>query len=101
MSIRNLLFTVGCLSFILGMRMCGYSGGREQVKSKLMDVCSNEASCVSAVENHFSDCYAHSYSRYSSDQVDRRKLANCLNQRSGESFFAVADQRSIVDRPSH
>jgi hypothetical protein len=28
-------------------------------------------------------------------------LANCLNQRSGESFFAVADQRSIVDRPSH
>jgi hypothetical protein len=95
MSIRNLLLTIGCLSFVLGMRMCGYGGGRDRVKSKLMDVCSNEVSCVSALENHFSDCYTHSYSRYSSDRVDKRKLANCLNQRSGESFFAVAD------RPSH
>lgn len=88
--IRKIGFSIVAASCFLGWEFHNKSQTASQVKQSMIDICSQESNCLSAVSNYFDDCFNSSYklgNRHRSAGLDGDKLANCINSQAGSTYF--------------
>ena len=76
---------------ILGLQFHNKSDSRDDLRQELIDICYDDSGCTQAVNVHFTRCFEDTYkmpTRYRSARLDLNSLVGCLNQRSGEAYFA-------------
>ena len=74
----------------LGWEFYDKSQTATKVKQSMIDVCSQENGCISAINNYFDDCFNYSYDlggRHRSASLDGDKLASCINSKAGSTYF--------------
>jgi hypothetical protein len=77
---------------ILGMKFYNKASAHDDVKARLVELCEGDAECQSAVDAHYDGCFDASYKmggRRTASRLDLDALVACVNQRSGEPYFAV------------
>ncbi len=88
--IKKIGFSVVMASCFLGWEFHHKSKTATQVKQSMIEVCSQDNNCQSAVNNYFDNCFDSSYdlgSRRRSAGLDGDKLANCINSQAGSTYF--------------
>jgi len=70
-----------------------YDKGQEAVemKARMVEMCSGEAPCIAAVEQHAEACFSDNYRMGRRSQgVKMDQFVACVNDRSGTQFFSSA-----------
>jgi hypothetical protein len=81
---------------ILGMKFYNKASAHDDVKARLVELCEGDAACESAVAAHYDACFDASYKmggRRTASRLDLGALVSCVNQKSGESYFAVDNEQ--------
>ncbi len=74
----------------LGWKFYNKSNTAGDVKKDLLAICAADSQCVSDVNAHYDECFESSYDlggRRRSGGLNSDKLANCINQKSGQAYF--------------
>lgn len=90
----SFLMIIAIIGVTVGLKYYNKSSAHDEAKARLMEVCEGESGCVQAVETHFDRCFESSYSmggRRTAAKFDLDKLVKCLNEASGESYFALSE----------
>ena len=90
----SLLMILAIIGVTVGLKFYNKNAARDDAKARLIEVCEGDSGCVRAVEKHFEQCFESSYSmggRRRAAKFDLDKLVKCLNDASGESYFAMSD----------
>ena len=90
----SLLMIIAIIAVTVGLKFYNKNSSHDEAKARLIEVCEGESGCVQAVERHFDQCFDSSYSmggRRRAAKFDLDKLVKCLNDASGESYFALSD----------
>lgn len=88
------LMIIAIIAVTVGLKFYNKSSAHDEAKARLIEVCGGESACVQAVERNFDHCFDSSYSmggRRTAAKFDLDELVKCLNDASGESYFALSD----------
>ena len=80
---------------ILGMRFYSKTSAHDDVKARLVSLCSTDAECLADVRKHYDACFEAAYragGRRAASRVDVDALVKCVNARSGVPYFAVVEE---------
>lgn len=76
----------------LGMKFYNKSADAQDVKAHLVSLCESDSRCVKSVEDNFQACFDSAYKlggRRQGARLETDQLVSCLNQRSGQPYFAA------------
>lgn len=76
----------------VGFKFWDKSRQSEEYKTQMVQLCAGDAACITAVGQHFDDCFDSSYSmggRRQSGSLNAQAMAACVNQRSGQQLFTA------------
>jgi hypothetical protein len=94
--LKQIAIFVAVIAGVLGWKFYNKSQLQSSTKTTLVSICASEQQCLAAIEDHYDSCFDSSYSlgsRFRSGGLDSEKLANCINNKSGQPWFAV-DQKN-------
>jgi len=89
---KRLAGVVVAVVAILGMKFYNKASAHDDVKARLVELCEGDEECQAAVDAHYDACFDASYKmggRRTASRLDLDALVRCVNQKSGESYFAV------------
>jgi hypothetical protein len=81
---------------IAGMRFYAKASTHEDVKARLIELCEGDAQCQTAVQTNYDPCFEAAYKlgdRRDASKFDSKAVVTCVNRRSGEEYFTVADAK--------
>jgi hypothetical protein len=81
------------VAILFGVRFFNKSSDSRAVKAHLVSLCEGQSKCMQSVEAHFEACFDATYKlggRRQASRLDTGELAQCLNSRAGQSYFASA-----------
>ena len=81
------------VTILFGMKFFNKSSDSKAVKAHVVSLCEGDTKCVQSVEVHFEACFDSSYKlggRRKASHLEAGELVQCLNSRSGRSYFASA-----------
>lgn len=81
------------VAILFGVKFFNKSSDSKAVKAHVVSLCDGEKKCVQSVEAHFQACFDATYKlggRRNASHLDTGELAQCLNSRAGQSYFASA-----------
>ena len=77
---------------IAGMRFYAKASTHEDVKARLIEMCSGDAQCQTAVQTNYDPCFEAAYKlgdRRDASRFDSNALVTCVNRRAGEEYFTL------------
>ena len=93
-AVQTVLVIIVVIAAIVGWKFYNKSQDKTEIKAQLVEVCDKEDACIKAVEEHYSACFDDSYKmggRREGSSIDGAKLANCINTKAGDNFFAYSE----------
>jgi hypothetical protein len=81
------------VALLFGVKFFNKSSDSRAVKARLLELCESDTRCVQSVEAHFDACFESSYKlggRRKASHLEAGQMVQCLNSRSGQSYFASA-----------
>jgi hypothetical protein len=81
---------------IVGMRFYAKASAHEDVRARLIELCSGDAQCQTAVQTNYDPCFETAYKlseRRDASKFDANTLVACVNRRSGEEYFTVNEAK--------
>jgi hypothetical protein len=91
-AMNRLVGAVLAVGVILGMKFWNKQSAYKETKARLVSLCEGDAACVSSVGRDFDACFESAYSmggKRQGGKLGAENLVRCLNQKSGEQYFAV------------
>ena len=81
---------------ILGMKYYNKASAHDDVRARLIELCSGDAQCQTAVQTHYDACFDSAYrvvGRHEASKLDANALVACVNRKSGEEYFGVDEKK--------
>jgi hypothetical protein len=98
--LRQILIFLVIVGGVMGWKFYSKSQARTSTKTQLVTICASdkatEKDCLSAIDSYYDNCFDNSYSlggRRQSGGLDSRNLADCINSKAGQPWFAVETQK--------
>jgi len=93
---KRLAGTLVAVVAVLGMKFYNKASAHDDVKARLVELCEGDVECKAAVDTHYDTCFGSSYKmggRRTSSRLDLDALVKCVNEKSGEPYFAVSKEQ--------
>jgi hypothetical protein len=84
------------IAAVIGMKFYGKASAHDDVRARLVELCSGDAACQGAVAAHYDACFESAYKmggQHHASTLDANSLVACINKRSGEEYFTVDEKR--------
>ena len=81
------------VALLFGLKFFNKSSDSKAVKARLVELCEADKRCVQSVEAHFEACFDAAYKlggKRKASHLEAGEMVQCLNSRSGHSYFASA-----------
>lgn len=81
---------------IVGMKFYNKASAHDDVQSRLVELCEGDATCQAAVKTHYDACFDSAYKlggKNQSSKLDLNTLVKCVNERAGEEYFTVTEDK--------
>jgi hypothetical protein len=76
---------------VVGLAFYGKASAHDAVRARLIELCSGDAECQTAVRTHYDACFvsASKTGRLHEARTRDATLVACVNRQSGEEYFSL------------